>query len=81
MKIPKWYNEDVVFESKKETIKEAVEEQVVAHANLGDANLRDADLRGADLYHAHFFGRGGKTKIKKSQIEQFHVALGIVVEE
>ena len=116
MKITKWYNSDVVYESKKETIKEAIIEAVEKGANLGDADLRDsnlgyanlgganlsgadlrganlsdADLRGADLrganlgyadlYHAHFYGRGGKTRITKSQVEQFHEALGIIVEE
>ena len=101
MKITKWYNSDVVYESKKETIKEAIIEAVEKGANLRDAdlrgadlsganlgyadlmgaNLRDADLRDADLYHAHFYGRGGKTRITKSQVEQFHEALGIIVEE
>ena len=121
MKITKWYNSDVVYESKKETIKKAVIEAVEAGTDLGDANLRDADLMGADLrdadlrdanlrgadlsganlgyadlmganlrdadlrdadlYHAHFYGRGGKTRITKSQVEQFHKALGIIVEE
>ena len=76
MKIVKWYNPDVVYVSEKETIREAVIEAVEK-----DANLRDADLRDADLYHALFYGRGGKTKIKKSQVVQFYEALGIVVEE
>ena len=96
MKITKWYNSDVVFESTKETFKEAVVEAVELHANLRDAdlgganlggadlrdaNLRGANLGGANLYHVNFFGRGGKTKIKKSQVEEFHIALGIIVEE
>ena len=81
----------VVYESKKETIREAVIEAVEKGADLRDADLRDAELggaelgdanlRGAELYHAHFYGRNGQTKIKKSQVEQFHEALGIVVEE
>ena len=91
MKITKWYNSDVVYESKKETIKKAVIEAVEAGTDLGDADLMGADLRGADLrgadlrgaklYRVHFYGRGGETKIKKSQIEQFHTALGIIVED
>ncbi len=126
MKIIKWYNSDVVYESKKETIREAVIEAVkgganlggadlgdanlggadLGGANLGGADLRGADLRGADLggadlrganlggadlrganlggadfYRTYFYGRGGKTKIKESQVEQFHEALGVVVEE
>jgi hypothetical protein len=60
-------------------------------ANLRKANLRDANVAGtnfagaqlddADLFHVKFWGRGGSTKIKKSQIEDFLKALGIVVEE
>src|SRR3990167_8833983 len=56
-------------------------------ANLGDANLRgadlggaslgDADLGGANFYHTYFYGKGGNTRIKKSQVESFHIALGI----
>ena len=47
MKIIKWYNSDIVYESEKETIKEAVIEAVSRGADLGGANLRDADLRDA----------------------------------
>ena len=101
MKITKWDNSDVVYESEKETIREVVIEAVGKYADLGGADLRDADLGdanlrgadlggadlrdanlgGADLYHSLFYGRGGKTIIKKSQITQFHEALGIVVED
>ena len=101
MKITKYYNSDVLFESKKETLKETVIEAVEAGADLRDANfrgadlgganfrganlrgadLRDADLGGADFYHVKFFGRDGGTKIKESQIAQFHIALGIIVEK
>src|SRR3990167_6787655 len=96
MKITKWYNADLVYESTKETIREAVIEAVKGGANLEDANLRGANLEGADLrdanlrganlrdtnfHHTLFYGRGGKTKIKKSQIAQFHEALGIIVED
>ena len=50
-------------------------------ANLSGADLSGADLSGANLFRAKFYGRGGKTKIKTSQIAQFHEALGIVVED
>ncbi|PWB81070.1 MAG: hypothetical protein C3F08_02745 [Candidatus Methylomirabilota bacterium] len=63
----------------------------LAGANLRRANLRDANVAGtnfsdaqfddADLFHVKFWGRGGSTKIKKSQVESFLKALGIVVEE
>ena len=48
-------------------------------ANLCDADLSEADLRGADLHYVKFYGRGGTTKIKKSQTEDFFKALGIEV--
>ncbi len=55
-------------------------------ANLYEANLRGASLRGADLYeadlmNAKFYGKGGTTKLKKSQVDDFFKALGIIVEE
>lgn len=46
-----------------------------------DANLGGADLRGADLQDAKFYGKGGTTRIKKSQIDDFFKALGVIVEE
>ena len=112
---------EVLFESEKTTIKEAVEEAVSEDANLtsadliganlrgayledaylGGANLRGADLiganlrganlRGADLigadledadfYHTQFYGRGGTTRIKQNQVDDFFKALGVIVEE
>ena len=86
---------EVLFESDKTTLKEAVEEAVSRNvdlrdadlegadlrgANLEGADLRDADLEGADFYHAKFYGRNGNTKIKKNQIDDFLTALGVVVE-
>ena len=76
---------EVLFESDKTTLKEAVEEAVSRGAYLGDADLEGADLRGAnlegaDFYHAKFYGRNGNTKIKKNQIDDFLTALGVVVE-
>ncbi len=44
---------NVLWESEKETIKEAVLEKYAVDANLRDANLRGADLRGADLRDAN----------------------------
>ena len=48
-------------------------------ANLCEANLCEADLRGANLHGARFYGKGGTTKIKKDQVNDFLTALGIVV--
>ena len=66
----------VLYESDKETIKEAVVE-----ANLRGVDLRGANLRGAELCEVKFFGKGGTTKIKKNQVSDFFKALGIIVEE
>ena len=49
MQIKKWYNSDIVYESRKETLREAVIEAVVVSADLRDADLRDANLGGANL--------------------------------
>ena len=49
-------------------------------AYLGGADLRDADLRGAYFFHTKFYGKGGNTKIKKNQVNDFLTALGVVVE-
>ena len=61
----------------------------LCEANLYGANLCEADLYGADLYgadlreadlrEARFYGKGGTTKIKKDQVNDFLTALGIVV--
>ena len=53
--------EEVLFESDKTTLKEAVEEAVsrnvdLRDADLGDADLRDANLVGADLGGADLGG-------------------------
>jgi uncharacterized protein YjbI with pentapeptide repeats len=50
-------------------------------ANLREADLRGVDLSGAELYHALFLGKGGTTRIKKSQVDDFFKALGVIVEE
>ena len=116
---------EVLFESDKTTLKEAVEEAVSRNVDLRDAYLRDAylgyadleganlkgadligaylegadlrgaylrgadleganligaNLKGADFYHTKFYGKGGTTKIKKNQIDDFLTALGVVVE-
>jgi len=53
MKIYNRYTNNVIFESKKETIKETIIEAIKKGANLGDANLRGANLRDADLRDAY----------------------------
>lgn len=76
----------VLYESGKEILKDAVVEAVGGEADLYGADLREADLReadlsGAELYSAKFYGKGGTTKIKKSQLNDFLAALGIILED
>jgi len=90
MQITKWYDKaQFVYKSKKGTIREVVIEAISSDANLSganlrganlrDANLRDANLSGAEFMHVRFYGKGGSTKITKTQVEAFHAALGVVV--
>ena len=83
----------VKFTSEKFTIREACEdnradlcgadlyEANLCEANLCGANLCGADLYGAKLQNAKFYGKGGTTKIKKSQLDDFMKALGVIVED
>lgn len=56
MKIKHSVSGKVLFESKKESIKETVIEAVQKGAELRGANLEGADLRGADLRGADLKG-------------------------
>ena len=49
-------------------------------ANLYGADLREADLREAELMLTKYSGKGGTTKVKKSGLDNFLKALGIIVE-
>ena len=105
------YTDEIIFQSSKNTIKEAVEEAIengislneanlykadlgeadlsnanlykadLSNTNLCEANLSEANLSGVELYHAKFYGRGGNTKILKSQLEDFLEGLGVFVED
>ena len=66
----------VLFESDKETVVEAVIKKCEDYG----ADLREADLREAELASVKFYGKGGTTRIKKSQVDDFFKALGIIVE-
>ena len=76
----------ILFQSDRETIKEAIVEAVENNANLSDANLRDANLRGADLCGADlmnckFYGKTSSPKIlTKTQVPVFLEALGFKIE-
>jgi len=67
------FTSEIKFTSEKSTIKEACQDN--------RANLSGADLSGADFMNAKFYGKGGSTKIKKSQVGYFFKALGVVVKE
>lgn len=76
IKIEKWYNSDIVLETEEVSLKIAVEKAVANSANLSGADLSDADF-----FQTKFYGRGGKTTIKKSQTENFFTALGILAKD
>jgi hypothetical protein len=76
----------VLFESTKETVREAVLERLandadLSGADLSGANLRGANLSGAELHNAKFYGQGGTQKLTKEQVPHFLAALGFIVEE
>jgi len=72
----RWDGEKVIYESEKKNIKDVVIEAKDRGSDLSGSNLSDSDLS-----HAKFYGLGDSTKIKKTQIESFFEALGIIVEE
>jgi hypothetical protein len=50
-------------------------------ADLNNADLRGANLRGAEMQNVKFYGKGGNKELKKSQIKDFLLALGFVIEK
>ena len=50
-------------------------------ANLYEADLSGANLSGAELQNVKLYGKGGHTKIKKSQINDFLTVLGVIAED
>jgi len=50
-------------------------------ANLYGADLREANLREAEMQNVKFYGKGGTTKIKKLQLEDFLKAIGVIMED
>lgn len=77
------YHQDgsVLYSSDKNNLKEALVEAVDREVDLRGANLREANLGGAELNNAKFYGKGGTSKLKKSQVKDFLAALGFVIEE
>jgi hypothetical protein len=70
------YTGNIIYSSAKTNYKDVLEEAVVKEANLSVADLREAELQNAKLY-----GKGGTTRIKRNQIDDFLKALGVVVRE
>jgi len=50
-------------------------------ANLSGANLCGANLNRAELQNVKFYGKGGTSKLKGNQVEDFLNALGFQVEK
>lgn len=50
-------------------------------AHINGANFEGVDLKIVDFLDTKFYGRGGNTKIKKNQIDDFLYALGVIVED
>ena len=76
----RWTGE-IIYSSTKTTMKDAVEEAVSNDYDLSGSDLRGSKLRYSELQNAKFYGRGGTTKIQRSQVEDFLTALGIIVED
>ncbi len=58
----------------------------LSRANLSGADLRgvdlsEADLSGVEMHNVKFYGKGGTTRIKKSQLNDFLQAIGVIVED
>jgi uncharacterized protein YjbI with pentapeptide repeats len=75
------YTGIVIYSSTKTNYKDVLEEAIENGADLSEADLRGADLSGAELQNAKFCGKGGITKIKRNQVDDFLRVLGIIVEE
>ena len=78
------YDESEIYVSTKDNVRDAVIEAIESKANLTEANLTEADLTEADLTEAElncakFYGKGGNSKLKKDQVEDFLNALGFQV--
>ena len=50
-------------------------------ADLREAYLRGAELFGAEMQNVKFYGKGGTTKIKKDQLNDFLSAIGVIMED
>lgn len=74
--IRRLFDNSVIFQSTKQTMKDAVIEALKNGADLHGANLHGAELQDAKLY-----GRGGTSPLKKAQVPAFLAALGFVIRD
>jgi len=75
------FNDIVIYVSKCADLRDAFFEAVLYGANLRASDLHATDLREADLQNAMFYGKGGTSKLKKSQVTDFLAALGFQVDD
>jgi len=50
-------------------------------ADLSKADLSEANLIRAELQNAKFYGKGGDSILKQSQVKDFLLALGVIIEK
>ncbi|MHA1401189.1 MAG: pentapeptide repeat-containing protein [Candidatus Heimdallarchaeaceae archaeon] len=54
---------------------------ILSNANLSNAILSNAILSNAEMQNCKFYGKGGSIRLNKSQLKDFLLALGFVIEE
>ena len=52
----------------------------LSDSDLSDSDLRNSDLRGSEMQNVKLYGRGGNSKIKRNQLDDFLRALGFIIE-
>ena len=50
------------------------------NSDLRGSNLRGSNLRGSEMQNVKLYGRGGNSKIKRNQLDDFLRALGFIIE-
>ena len=52
----------------------------LSDSDLSGSNLRGSNLRGSEMQNVKLYGRGGTSKIKRNQLDDFLRALGFIIE-
>ena len=52
----------------------------LSYSDLSGSNLRGSNLRGSEMQNVKLYGRGGNSKIKRNQLDDFLRALGFIIE-